>query len=181
MEAKICEESSDSEEEILVFAEFEDSVNMENYRSIHVLGISEKNPIIQLDDTIFTGQLESALGTYMFFARDEAPPCEDPLFDKVPKESMKYICKGDKYLRMKHTYITPKEGAETDIPSEPVEDEDNLAPISFKTVQDAIDTFKIEWKSKIQEADVKVNPNLDNNPLCEDQDMTDIDFKSEIG
>ncbi|XP_063394372.1 uncharacterized protein LOC134679407 [Cydia fagiglandana] len=175
MEAMICEESPDSEEEILVFAEFEDTVNMENYRSIHVLGISGKNPIIQLDDTIFTGQLESPLGTYMFFARDIAPPSVDPLFDKVPKENMKYICKADKYLRMKHTYITPREGAETDVRSEPPEDEDNLVPLNFKTVQDAIDTFKIEWKPKIQEADIKITPNQ---PPCEDQDMSDLDFKS---
>lgn len=50
-----CEDPTDSEEEILVFAEFEDSVNIGNYRSIHVLGINERHPIIQMDETIFTG------------------------------------------------------------------------------------------------------------------------------
>ncbi|XP_061715008.1 uncharacterized protein LOC133523441 [Cydia pomonella] len=171
----ICEDSADSEEEILVFAEFEDSINMENYRSLHVLGISGKTPIIQLDDTIFTGQLESPLGTYMFFARDLSSSSLDPLFDKVPKENMKYLCKTDKYLKMKHTYVTLREGAETGVQSEPPEDEANLVPLNFKTVQDAIDTFKIEWKSKLQEADIKVTSNY---PPCEDQDMTDLDYKS---
>lgn len=46
---------SDSEEEILVYAEFKDSVKIEKYRNIHVLGIDRKTPLLQLDDTFFTG------------------------------------------------------------------------------------------------------------------------------
>lgn len=51
------ESHSDSEEEILVYAEFEDSVNIEKYRSIHILGVNGPNPIIQMDDSFFTGKL----------------------------------------------------------------------------------------------------------------------------
>lgn len=58
-----CEDPTDSEEEILVFAEFEDSVNIGNYRSIHVLGINERHPIIQMDETIFTGIEKSCFTT----------------------------------------------------------------------------------------------------------------------
>lgn len=47
--------ASDDVEEILVFAEFEDSVNLDKYNSIHVLGIETKHPVFQLDDTFFTG------------------------------------------------------------------------------------------------------------------------------
>lgn len=49
-------EESDSEEEILVYAEFEDNVNINTYRSIHVLGINDKTPVIQMDDTFFIGE-----------------------------------------------------------------------------------------------------------------------------
>lgn len=49
-------EVSDDEEEILVYAEFENCVDIEKYRTIHVLGITEKSPIIQMDNTIFTGK-----------------------------------------------------------------------------------------------------------------------------
>lgn len=49
------QELTDSEEELLVYAEFEDTVNIEKYRAIHVLGVNGKNPIIQMDDTFFTG------------------------------------------------------------------------------------------------------------------------------
>lgn len=57
------QEESDSEEEILVYAEFEDSVNIDKYRGIHILGEDGKNPIIQLDETFFMGKLLSKLGT----------------------------------------------------------------------------------------------------------------------
>lgn len=46
---------TDSEEELLVYAEFEDTVNIEKYRAVHVLGVNGQNPIIQMDDTFFTG------------------------------------------------------------------------------------------------------------------------------
>lgn len=46
---------STTEEELHVFIEFDDSVNIDKYGNIHVLGIDTKSPIIQLDDTFFTG------------------------------------------------------------------------------------------------------------------------------
>lgn len=49
----MSDEISETEEEILVYAEFEDTVNIDKYRAVHVLGISEQNPIIQMDDTFF--------------------------------------------------------------------------------------------------------------------------------
>lgn len=52
---KKMQEESESEEEILVYAEFDESVNIDKYRAIHVLGEGEQNPIIQLDETFFMG------------------------------------------------------------------------------------------------------------------------------
>lgn len=52
----MSKEESDSEEEILVYAEFEDNVNINKYRSVHILGVNDKSPIIQMDDTFFIGR-----------------------------------------------------------------------------------------------------------------------------
>lgn len=49
-------EESDGEEEILVYAEFEDSVRLDLHNNIHILGIDTKNPIFQLDDNFFIGR-----------------------------------------------------------------------------------------------------------------------------
>lgn len=51
----MSKEESDSEEEIFVYAEFEDNVTINKYRSVHVLGVNDKSPIIQMDDTFFIG------------------------------------------------------------------------------------------------------------------------------
>lgn len=50
-------ENTSEEEEILVFAEFDEPINFDKYNNIHVLGIDTKNPIFQLDDTFFTGKI----------------------------------------------------------------------------------------------------------------------------
>lgn len=49
------------------------------------------------------------MGTYMFFEENAAPECPDQLFEKLPEKNLKYVCKTRKLLKMKHTYVTPKE------------------------------------------------------------------------
>ncbi|XP_046976627.1 general transcription factor 3C polypeptide 6 [Vanessa cardui] len=144
------ETNSDDVEEILVYAEFEDSVNLEKYNNIHVLGIDTKNPIFQLDDTFFTGTIENPLGTYMFFEDDPSPHCADPLFDKLPEKNLKYLCKTRKLISVEHAYVTHKEGKpETDHPVEAADSSlnDEIKPADFKTIQEAIEKFKKEWSS----------------------------------
>ncbi|CAB3236967.1 unnamed protein product [Arctia plantaginis] len=138
-------EVSDAEEEILVYAEFEDSVNIEKYRAVHVLGVDEQNPIIQMDDTFFTGKYENALGTYMFFEEDPEPKTDDPLFDKLPEKNLKYVCKTRKYLNMEHAYITPKEGHS--LQNQKQEPQDDIEAVNFKSLQEAIDNFKNLFES----------------------------------
>lgn len=50
-------ENNSEEEEIFVFAEFDEPINFDKYNNIHVLGIDTNKPIFQLDDTFFTGTL----------------------------------------------------------------------------------------------------------------------------
>ncbi|CAK1599574.1 unnamed protein product [Parnassius mnemosyne] len=140
--------TSDSEEEILVYAEFKDSVNIEKYKSIHILGIDGKTPIVQLDDTFFTGKFENPLGTYLFFEEDPSPHCADPLFDKLPERNLKYLHKTTKLLCMEHAYVAPKEGSEESIQSQlqqPHQDDD-IKPVTFNTLQKALETFKKDWE-----------------------------------
>ncbi|XP_026725831.1 general transcription factor 3C polypeptide 6-like isoform X3 [Trichoplusia ni] len=142
----MSDEVSESEEEYLVYAEFEDSINIEKYRAIHVLGVDGHNPIIQMDETFFTGKYDHALGTYMFFEEDPNPKSEDPLFDKLPEKNLKYLCKTRKYLNMEHAYVTPKEGHDPQNTKQELED--NIAPVNFKTLQEGIETFKNHFESE---------------------------------
>lgn len=49
-------DGEDSEEEILVYVEFQDNVNIDQYKNIHVLGIDGKQPVVvQMDDSFFIG------------------------------------------------------------------------------------------------------------------------------
>lgn len=43
-------------EELLVYVEFEDSIDIQQYKNINVLGINEKTPIVQMDDAFFSGK-----------------------------------------------------------------------------------------------------------------------------
>lgn len=140
------EDSSDNEEEILIYAEFEDCVEVEKYRTIHVLGINEKTPVIQMDSTVFMGKYENALGTYMFFEDDPACETKDTLFDKLAEKNLKYKCKTQKVLNMQHAHITPKEGkVMPDVENKVEEPTDEVEPVTFKTVQEALDKIKQNW------------------------------------
>lgn len=46
----------------------------------------------------------------MFFEEDPSPKSSDPLFDKLPEKSLKFLCKSRKLIKIEHAYITPKEG-----------------------------------------------------------------------
>ncbi|CAH2100159.1 unnamed protein product [Euphydryas editha] len=147
-----AETSSDGVEEVLVFAEFEDTVNLDKYNSIHVLGIETKNPIFQLDDTFFTGTIENPLGTFMFFEDDPSPHSTDAVFDKVPDKNLKYLCKTRKLISVEHAYVTHKEGkSETDHPVEAPESVgDEIKRADFKSIQEAIEKFKKEWAKNLK-------------------------------
>ncbi|XP_039765369.1 general transcription factor 3C polypeptide 6-like isoform X3 [Pararge aegeria] len=142
------ESLSDEEEEVLVYAEFEDTVNFDKYNSIHVLGLDTKNPIFQLDDTFFTGTYENPLGTFMFFEEDPSPNTIDPLFDKLSKKNLKYISKTRKFINIQHAYVKPKEDKQEQEhqQEEQSSESDNIKPADFKSVQDALEKFKKSWE-----------------------------------
>ncbi|XP_072935037.1 general transcription factor 3C polypeptide 6 [Epargyreus clarus] len=146
MDNTTTEDTSDTEEEILVYAEFADSVNIEKYNSMHILGIDTKTPIVQMNETFFTGTYENPLGTYMFFENDTSPQSTDPVFDRIPEKNVKYVCKTRKLLKVEHGYITPKDGSGQSTQNQAQQaQEDAIKMVSFKTVQEALDKFKQEW------------------------------------
>ncbi|XP_068628791.1 general transcription factor 3C polypeptide 6 [Battus philenor] len=155
------EPQTDSEEEILVFVEFKDSVDIDKYKNIHVLGIDRKNPIIQLDDTFFTGTFKNPLGTYLFFEEDSSPHCDDPLFDKLPEKNLKYLYKTSKLLSMEHAYVTPKEGTDSNIQNQMQKSQsvDPIEPVTFNTLQEALEIFKKDRKEHDES-----NATPENNP-----------------
>ncbi|XP_049886977.1 general transcription factor 3C polypeptide 6 [Pectinophora gossypiella] len=140
MNSKV-QEYSYSEEEILVYAEFDDSVNIDKYRSIHVLGINEREPIIQADDTFFKGKFVNPLGTHMFFEENLLAKSEDPLFDKLPEKNLMYVFKTNKSLNMEHAYLIPREGAGQNIKGE-AEVPDELPTVKFASMEEALTAFK---------------------------------------
>ncbi|KAJ0181044.1 hypothetical protein K1T71_003129 [Dendrolimus kikuchii] len=157
---------SESEEEMLVYAEFENCVDIEKYRNIHVLGINEKSPIIQMDNTIFTGKYENALGTYMFFEDDPMPVTKDPLFDKLAEKNLKYKCKTKKVLYMQHAHITPKEGKVVQDQQDKVHEiEDEMELVNFKTMQDALDKFKNNWDTFTNATSAISTRNVNDDPM----------------
>ncbi|OWR52125.1 hypothetical protein KGM_213106 [Danaus plexippus plexippus] len=145
------ETQSETEEEILVYAEFEDSVNLNKYKFVHVLGIDTKHPVFQLDDTFFTGTYENPLGTYMFFEEDPTIQSSDPLFDRLPAKNLKYLCKTRKLINVEHAYVTPKEEDKgNEVVNDDTQNED-IQPAAFNSIQEALEIFKKEWENKIKE------------------------------
>ncbi|KAG6464363.1 general transcription factor 3C polypeptide 6 isoform X3 [Manduca sexta] len=161
---------SDCEEELLVYVEFKDNVDIENYKSIHVLGADGNRPIVQMDDMFFTGKYENPLGTYMFFEDDPNPQCEDSLFDKVPEKNLKYFCKTRKCLQVEHAYVTPKEGRDPNQPNQAVQPGDVIEPITFKTVKEAVDKFKESFNSTAVTTSTN-EPTENVMDVCENQNM----------
>ncbi|XP_038208826.1 general transcription factor 3C polypeptide 6 [Zerene cesonia] len=137
------ENLSETEEEIYVYVEFDESVSIEKYGNLHVLGIDTKNPIIQLDETFCSGNFENPLGTYMFFEDDPSAHTDDPLFDKLPDKNLKYLLKTRKFIKAEHVYVKQKDGIEKEYQERNVEPD--IKPITFTSITEAIEKFKKEW------------------------------------
>lgn len=54
----------------------------------------------------YEGTYEDAVGTYMFFEKDDNPKVDDEVFDKVP--TLKYFTKTRKLLKMQRVFMKPR-------------------------------------------------------------------------
>ncbi|RVE43273.1 hypothetical protein evm_012103 [Chilo suppressalis] len=137
--------TSDSEEELLLYFELGDDVDIEQFKNINVLGVNSKNQIVQMDDTVFIGKYENPLGTYMFFKDVPPPISEDPVFDQVPAKNLEYLSKTRKLIKMEHTYITPN-NMEGNSGNETLS-LNTIEPVTFESYEKAIENFKTYWES----------------------------------
>ncbi|XP_020288875.1 general transcription factor 3C polypeptide 6 [Pseudomyrmex gracilis] len=101
---------SENEEEMLVYVQFEglvgsnvfDDKNLE----LDIVGIDTEHPIIQINGRFYEGTYEDAVGTYMFFEKEDNPQVDDPIFDKAP--TLKYFAKTRKLLKMQRVFTKPR-------------------------------------------------------------------------
>uniref|UniRef100_A0A1Q3FA57 Proteinral transcription factor 3c polypeptide 6 n=1 Tax=Culex tarsalis TaxID=7177 RepID=A0A1Q3FA57_CULTA len=101
------------EEEILVFADFEKYLATEELTDpnvrIKVIGIETESPIVQINNDLYKGSYDFALGTNVFLEEDlEGKAAIDPLYSSNPEKLYKFAGQSSKVLKMKRIFVTPK-------------------------------------------------------------------------
>lgn len=101
------------EEEMLIFADFENYLTTEELADpnvrVKVIGIDSESPVIQINNDVYRGSYDFALGTNVFLEEDEERKnTNDPLYNADPPKFYKYSGQGNKVLRMKRIFTTPK-------------------------------------------------------------------------
>ncbi|KAG4065530.1 hypothetical protein HA402_013300 [Bradysia odoriphaga] len=128
------------EEEFLVFLDFQTKIKSETLEKrnlkIKMIGFETDEPIVQVNNKIFRGTFEHAMGTNVFFTPDPNPPPMDPNFETIPSTMYKYHSQTDKVLRMERMFITPKQ--DNDELTETQSDEDVVPTESYS---DALNHF----------------------------------------
>ncbi|EGI67212.1 PREDICTED: general transcription factor 3C polypeptide 6 isoform X1 [Acromyrmex echinatior] len=103
-------ELSENEEEMLVYVEFEGLTGNEMFNNkdlqLDMIGIDTEHPIMEINGRFYEGTYEDAVGTYMFFEKDDNPKVDDEVFDKVP--TLKYSAKTRKLLKMQRVFTKPR-------------------------------------------------------------------------
>lgn len=104
------DELLEDEEEMLVYVEFEGLTGSDTFSNqdlqLNMIGIDTEHPIMEINGRFYEGTYEDAMGTYMFFEKDDNPKVDDEVFDKVP--SLKYFAKTRKLLKMQRVFTKPR-------------------------------------------------------------------------
>ncbi|XP_068232641.1 general transcription factor 3C polypeptide 6-like [Palaemon carinicauda] len=116
-------DSEYEEEETLIAVELHGVIDSEifaqdSFSKFKILAIDSEQPILQVENFVFTGGYEHAMGTNIFFEEDEkkVKKC-DPVFCKKPARMLKYVCKTNKKLNMKRVFVSEKtSGEENNMP-----------------------------------------------------------------
>jgi len=100
----------EDEDEMLVYVEFEGLTGSDMFShedlQLDMIGIDTEHPIMEINGRFYEGTYEDAMGTYMFFEKDDNPKVDDEVFDKVP--SLKYFAKTRKLLKMQRVFTKPR-------------------------------------------------------------------------
>ncbi|XP_046740005.1 uncharacterized protein LOC124407666 [Diprion similis] len=97
---------SEDESEVLVYVECEGYVDGSVFKNeklqLDIIGVDSDHPIMQINGKFYEGTYHDAVGTYMFFEKDEAPVVDDPAFETPA--TLKYFAKTRKLLKMERVF-----------------------------------------------------------------------------
>lgn len=101
------------EEEMLLFADFEKHLTQEELADpnvrVKVIGIETEHPVIQINNDVYKGTYDFALGTNVFLEEDEKGKASvDSLYCPNPAKLYKLAGQTTKVLKMERIFITPK-------------------------------------------------------------------------
>lgn len=106
-------DDSVEEEETLVLVELSGIIDsnflLEKQKSMKVLGIESDNPVLQLENCVFSGSYEDFRGTEVIF---------EEVKDKDGETKLKYFGKTIKKLAMKRVFLEKKKFNEDSVPVE---------------------------------------------------------------
>lgn len=107
-------ESEYEEEETLVMVDLHGVIDSELFsqdcfNKFKILGIDTDQPILQVENFMFTGEYAQTMGTAVMFEEEEKRVKKsDPVFCKKPPRMLKYVCKTNKKLNMKRVFVSEK-------------------------------------------------------------------------
>lgn len=154
-------DSEYEEEEFLVFADFKNQILAKELSdektAIKIIGIESKNPVAEINGSIFKGTYDFAMGTEVFFDKDEDAPPTDPLYEPTCRHKFKIIGKTNKVINFQRIYVekTPEtvqqniDDPEGETSTEAVDDNNLRLNVAY---DDAIKQFPNandpQWKEK---------------------------------
>ncbi|KAH8370730.1 hypothetical protein KR093_004821 [Drosophila rubida] len=102
-------DSEYEETEYLVYADFKNHLAPHQLKhedaAFKIIGIETNTPMAEINGNVFKGSYDMALGTYLFFEKDNSSVPGDPLFEPVCRQQYKYVNKTDKIITFERTYV----------------------------------------------------------------------------
>ncbi|KAM8714326.1 hypothetical protein ACLKA7_014456 [Drosophila subpalustris] len=102
-------DSEYEETEYLVYGDFKNHLAPHQLKhedaAIKIIGIESDTPTAEVNGSIFKGFYDMAVGTYLFFEKDNNNVPGDPLFEPVCRQQYKYVNKTEKVINFERIYV----------------------------------------------------------------------------
>ncbi|KAJ6634257.1 General transcription factor 3C polypeptide 6 [Pseudolycoriella hygida] len=165
VETSINPDEDLEEEEVLLYLDFQSIIKSDTLQKpnieIKMIGFETEEPIVQVNNKMFRGVFEHAIGTNVFFTDDPNPPSADPNLVSIPSTMYKYHSKTDKVLKMQRIFITPKNDDEME--EESTETDEDVVP--DESYSEALDHFLKPGETAprvLAGVDVMLPPDIEN-------------------
>ncbi|XP_075169330.1 uncharacterized protein LOC142241446 [Haematobia irritans] len=155
----MSDDSDYEEEEYLVFADFKNQIVpkelADENSAIKIIGLETKNPVAEINGSMFKGTYDYVMGTDVFFEKDDENHSEDSLFEATSRQKFKIFGKTNKVIHFERMYVesikdTEQSTQEAETPTENTTN-DNSMKLSI-TYDEAIKQFPNvndpQWKEK---------------------------------